>query len=87
MIEKGIKVLIRTEKAGVHYGTLISKEGQEVHLSGARRIWNWSGALSLSEIAMAGIKLENSKLSVPVEEIVLNGVIETILISDKSNLP
>ena len=86
-IIKGSRVLVRTNNAGVHYGTLESREGQEIHLSNARRIWSWQGALSLSEIASKGLDVKNSKLSVPVEEIILPTSIEVIAISQVSNLP
>lgn len=83
----GKKVLIRTTSAGVHFGTLISRKGQEVHLKNARRLWSWTGALSLSEIAANGINLAGSKVSVPVDEIILTQATEIIPISEKSNLP
>lgn len=87
MITKGSPVLIRTYSAGVHFGTLVKREGQEVHLSNARRLWSWSGALSLSEVAANGINISGSKVSVPVEEIILTQAIEIIPISKQSNLP
>ena len=87
MITKGSRVLVRTNNAGVHYGTLESREGQEIHLINARRIWSWQGAMSLSEIASKGLDVKNSKLSVPVEEIILPTSIEVIAISQVSNLP
>lgn len=87
MIEKNSKVLIRTYSAGVHFGTLVSKKGQEVHLSNARRLWSWNGALSLSEVASKGIDIKNSKISVPVDEILLTQAVEIISISKNSNLP
>lgn len=86
-IKNGDFVLIRTYSAGVHFGNLISREGQEVVLSNARRLWNWSGALSLSEIAEKGVTLSGSKISVPVEEIILTQATEIIKISKTSNLP
>ena len=84
---KGKFVLIRTYGAGVHFGTLLERNGQEVHLSNARRLWSWNGALSLSEVAAKGIDLKNSKVSVPVDEIILTQAMEIIPISKKSNLP
>ena len=86
-ITKGSRVLVRTNSAGVHYGTLESRQGQEIHLINARRIWSWQGALSLSEIATNGLDVKNSKLSVSVDEIILPTAIEVISISAKSNLP
>lgn len=84
---KGKNVIIRTINAGVHYGTLVERNGQEVHLSNARRIWSWQGALSLSEIASKGVDVKNSKISVPVEEIILTQAIEIIPVSKQCNLP
>lgn len=87
MIKNGDFVLIRTYSAGVHFGTLIHREGKEVHLKNARRLWSWNGALSLSEVAMKGIKLSESKVSVPVDEIILTQAEEIIIVSKNSNLP
>lgn len=51
-------VLVRTYAAGVHYGYLSKKEstpaGIEVTLINSRRVWSWSGAASLSQLAMEG---------------------------------
>lgn len=80
-------VLIRTFSAGVHFGTLVSRNGQEVHLKDARRLWSWSGALSLSEVAMTGINVSSSKISIPVDEIILPQAIEIIPVNKTSNLP
>jgi hypothetical protein len=85
-IKPGTRVLIRTYSAGVHFGTLIERDGQEVHLKEARRLWSWSGALSLSEIAAKGCTISSSKISVPVEEIVLTQAIEVIPIHKNSNI-
>lgn len=80
-------VVIRTINAGVHFGTLEEFSGQMVRLSNARRLWQWAGALSLSEVAMKGIKIDSSKISVPVDEIILTQAIEIIPCSKQSNLP
>lgn len=86
-IKEGDFVLIRTLSAGVHFGTFIDRDGQEVLLRNARRLWSWSGALSLSEVASNGIDIKNSEISIPVEEIILTQAIEIILINKNSNLP
>ena len=87
MIKEGDFVLIRTYSAGVHFGTLLHRDGQEVHLKDARRLWNWNGALSLSEVAMKGIKINESKISVPIDEIILTQAVEIIAVHKNSNLP
>lgn len=70
------KVLVRTYSAGVHFGTLVARDGKEVHLKDARRLWSWQGALSLSEVSSKGVDIKNSKISEPVEAILLTEAIE-----------
>jgi hypothetical protein len=67
-------VLVRTYSAGVHCGYLKERDGMEVTLLEAIRIWSWKGAAACSQIAMEGIssgKLEmaSSKLIVTAIEI------------------
>lgn len=47
-------VIVRTYSAGVFAGELESRNGQEVVLRNARRIWYWKGAASLSQLAQSG---------------------------------
>ena len=75
----GKKVLVRADRAGVFYGTLAEKEGDEVRLTNCRRLWYWSGAASISQIALEGVKNPGScNFTVAVSEIVITGVIEII---------
>ena len=73
----GKQVIVRTYSAGVHFGTLKSRDGKEVVLTDARRIWYWEGAFTLSAVANSGVK-KTSKLSVTVDEILLTEAIEII---------
>ena len=82
-MEQKKKVLIRSYAAGVHFGTLEREEftpsGKVVVLSNTRRVWYWSGAASLSQMAAEGVKNPDScKFSVPVPENEIVNVIETI---------
>jgi len=77
----GSYVLVRTYSAGVHFGILKSKDGQEVVLENSRRLWSWKGACSLSQVAMDGVDLSGSKISVPVPYITLTEAIEIIPMS------
>lgn len=47
-------VIVRTYSAGVFAGELVSRKGKEVVMKNARRLWYWSGAASLSQMAMEG---------------------------------
>lgn len=75
----GKKVIIRANRAGVFYGVLAEKNGQEVKLTDCRRLWFWSGAASLSQLAVDGVaNPRNCKFTVTVKEIVILDVIEII---------
>lgn len=70
-------VLVRTYSAGVHFGELVSREGREVVLANARRIWRWEGANTLHEIALHGVAA-TSRISEAVPEVTLTEAIEVI---------
>jgi hypothetical protein len=76
------KVLVRTYGAGVHFGTLLEHEptanGTALRLGNARRLWSWNGALSLHEVASKGVEIKNSKVSEPIEEIILPSHLEIL---------
>ena len=81
----GKKVLVRGEDCGVFFGELVAKEGNEVELKNSRNIWYWSGANNLDDMAKNGIRnIENSKISVVTDSIVLMGICEIIPCSDKA---
>lgn len=77
----GKRVLIRADRAGVFYGTLADVEplGDKyvVELHDCRRIWYWSGAASLTQMAIEGVKNPSAcKFTMSQPSIVVNGVIE-----------
>lgn len=71
-------VLVRTYSAGVHAGELVERNGKEVVLANARRIWNWQGAYTLNEVAVEGLDSKKSRVGVPVPSIILTEAIEII---------
>lgn len=76
-------VLIRTYSAGVHVGYLEFRDGKEVTLRNARRIWYWDGAASLSQLAVDGPqKPENCKFPTEVDKIILTEAIEIIPVTE-----
>lgn len=78
-------VVVRTFSAGVHVGTLVKREGKEVTLTDARRIWSWTGANTLHEIATSGVG-SGSKVSKPVAEIILLEAIEIIRATEEARV-
>jgi len=78
-------VIVRTYSAGVFAGTLIYKEGKEVLLSNARRLWSWQGAASLSQLASSGTSKPNEcKFPEEVEKVLLTEAIEILKVSAKA---
>ena len=77
--------IVRTNSAGVFAGYIESRNGQEVVMTGARRIWYWSGAASLSQLAMDGTSDPNScKFPCEVTRVELLTVIEILDVSDQA---
>jgi hypothetical protein len=80
-------VMVRTYSAGVFAGYLYSREGKEVELRNARRIWYWSGAASLSQLAMEGTsEPSNCKFPCEVDKIQLTEAIEVIVCTEAARL-
>jgi len=74
-------VLVRTYSAGVFAGTVKQRKGKEIELGKARRIWYWSGAASLSQLAIEGVKNpESCKFAMPVD-VTLTEAIEIISVT------
>lgn len=76
-MELGQFVVVRTYSAGVHVGTLAKRDGKEVTLTDARRIWSWKGANTLHEIALTGVG-KGSRISETASKVVLTEAIEII---------
>lgn len=48
--------IIRTHSAGVWFGNIKKLDGTIAIVTNARRLWYWSGAASLSQLAIEGTK-------------------------------
>jgi len=78
-------VIVRTYTAGVFAGNLESRTGREVVLRNARRIWFWSGAASLSQLAVDGTSNpESCKFPVEVDRVELLEAIEILDVTAKA---
>ncbi|MEI7177088.1 DUF6948 domain-containing protein [Pectobacterium carotovorum] len=72
----GKPVIIRTYSAGVWFGVLSEKSGNEVIVKNARRMWRWQAkeSISLSAVAKFGIDQSKSKIAPAVEFIWLEAI-------------
>lgn len=79
------KVIIRANRAGVFFGELKSKNGNEVEMKNVRRLWYWEGACSLSQLAVDGTsKPDGCKFTVVVPEMTIFDIIEIIPCTQKA---
>jgi len=81
----GKKCIVRTYSAGVWFGEITEKCGEEVIVKNARRMWRWWAAesISLSAVAIHGIDHEKSKICEAVEILWLKAI-ELIPCTDKA---
>lgn len=82
-------VIARTYSAGVFAGYLASQseDGKRVVLCNARRIWEWHGAATLSQLAMDGTsKPDKCKFPCEVLRVELMEVIELLDVTEKARL-
>lgn len=84
-MKKGTYVIARTYSAGVFAGNVVSFKGKEIVLSNARRLWYWSGAASLSELAQRGTSdPKNCKFPTEVKKVLLTECIEVIEVTPEA---
>lgn len=77
--------IVRTYSAGVFAGNLMKRNGMEGVVKNARRIWYWSGAASLSQLAVDGTNdPSNCKFPCEVSEITLTQIIEVLPCTKKA---
>ncbi|OFV33934.1 hypothetical protein HMPREF3136_07640 [Neisseria sp. HMSC15C08] len=72
----GKEVIIRTYSAGVWFGVLKQKAGNEVVLTKARRMYSWwaKKSISLSGVARHGIKQGDSKICGELDSVWLEAI-------------
>ena len=79
------KFIVRCDGAGVFYGEIASRNGQEAELVNVRQIWRWSGAASLMQLASEGVtRPRDCKFTVEVKSLVVTQVIEIIPCTEKA---
>ena len=77
--------IVRTYSAGVFAGYIENREGKEVTIRNARRIWYWEGAASLSQLAVDGTcKPEGCKFPTPVDRVLVTEAIEVLDVTEKA---
>lgn len=75
--------IVRCQGAGVFMAHVVSRKGTEAVLKDSRRLWYWSGAASLSQLAVEGTKKPaDCKFPVAMPSQEVTGVLEIISVTD-----
>lgn len=78
-------VVVRGDRSGVFFGVLVQHNGQEVTLQKVRKLYYWSGAAAVEQLALDGVANPNNcKFTVTVAEIVVTDAIQIIPCTDKA---
>lgn len=77
--------VVRCAQAGVFFGQIKERNGDEVTMTNARKLWYWDGACAVEQLAVDGTKKPGDcKFTVMVSEMVLTGVIQILTCTDKA---
>lgn len=80
-------VIVRTRSAGVFAGYLANRNGMEGRVENARRLWYWSGASTLSELAARGPATPGAcKFPIALPFVDLTEIIEVLPVSKTAKL-
>lgn len=78
-------VIVRTYSAGCFAGRLVQRVGKEAVIQQARRLWYWTGAATLSQLAQEGTsKPIQCKFPAAVDEITVTEAIEVLRVTPQA---
>lgn len=67
--------IVRSYEAGVFFGQITARTGNEVTMRNVRKLWYWEGACAVEQLAMEGVKAPSAcKFTVVVDEITILNV-------------
>lgn len=83
--KKAQKYIVRCDRAGVFYGEIKERKGDEVTMINVRKIWCWRGANAVEELAMNGsARIGECNITVTVPEMTVMQAIQIIPCTDKA---
>ena len=73
------KFIVRCDRAGVFYGEIEERNGQEIKMHNVRCIWYWEGAATLLQLAAEGTtKPKECKFTMTIDSLEVLDAIEII---------
>lgn len=82
----GKRCIIRMYASGVFFGEIAAQDGRMVEIKNSRRLWGWkaSESISLSAVAVHGVKDAGCKFAPAVPTMTVLDALEIIPASDKA---
>jgi hypothetical protein len=81
----GKKVVVRTDRAGVFFGTLKEQKANSVVMENVRKLWQWYGACGVEELAVNGTtQPDDCRFTVTVSEMEIADAIQIIPASEEA---
>ncbi len=78
--------IVRCDRAGVFFGKIKERNGQEVTMTEVRKLWSWDGACAVEQLAQDGTKAPgNCRFTVTVPEMIVLGAIQIISCTDTAS--
>lgn len=79
------RIVMTRSEAGIFVGELQSYKNREATLKKARRLWYWTGAATLSQLAQEGTSNPDAcKFPCEVDLVVLPGIMEMLNVTTKA---
>ena len=77
--------IVRCDRAGVFFGRITDRRGNEVDMADVRKVWYWSGAAAVEQLAMDGVKNpEACRITVEVPQMTVMEAIQIIPCTDEA---
>ena len=78
-------VIVRADRAGVFFGDLVKKEGDEITLNECRKLHYWAGASAVEQLAIDGTsKPDSCRFTITVDNSTILQVIQIIPCTKKA---
>lgn len=77
--------VVRSANAGVFFGIVKRINGEIVEMEKTRKLYYWDGAFAVEGLAQNGVtKPQNCKFTCFVDNLIINGVNQILICSEKS---
>jgi len=81
----GKYVIVRTKNVGMYAGTMHERDGREIVLTNARKLFSWEGAATLNQLATDGVGLpEECRFPTAAGKVLLLKACDVLLCTPKA---